>query len=140
MSQEKCRVMEWMINLRNINVSPQLLFRLLSNSKQVTAGLNNREWWKKNVLEFGMWSVYKDNSLEVIIILTSGNELSELDIRGRLKRICGIQSEILFGIENVEIPRNLIEFKHYKRKGESRNPNKVSKYVNEKYEVLYSEV
>jgi hypothetical protein len=140
MSLRKNDGKEWILKLTNIDVQPQEVYRMLSNSKQVTSGLNNREWWKLNVLEFGMWSVYQNESLEIIIVLTSNNELSELDLRVRLKRICGIQCDIHFGIENVSIPQNIIEFKHYKSQGGSRNPLEVTKYVNEKYEVLCPEI
>lgn len=140
MSLRKDDGKEWILKLTNIEVQPQELYRMLSNSKQVTSGLNNREWWKLNVLEFGMWSVYQNESLEIIIVLTSDKNLSELDLRVRLKRICGIQSDIHFGIENVSIPQNIIEFKHYKSQGGARSPLEVTKYVNEKYEVLCPEI
>jgi len=136
MSQE----FEIILRIRNIDISPQFLYRMLSNSKQVTSGITNRDWWKENILEFGMWSIYGDDSFEVIIYLTSWNVLSELDLNVRLKRICGIQCDITYRMMKEDLPRNIIEFKHYKRERNSMNQNIVIQTENEKCKELYPEV
>lgn len=119
------------VNLKNIKVLPKELYRGLSNSKQVTSGLTNRNWWKKNVKEFVMWSTFKDDSIDVTILLNSMNMISELDLKVRLKRICGIQCEIEFKGYDFELPKGIMEFKYYNKEEGEIHPLEILKEVNE---------
>lgn len=120
------------VTIRDVKIEPKELYRLLSNSKQVTSGVSNRQWWKTMVHEFLMWSVFNKDSLDIFLIITSPQKLSELDVRIRLKRICGIRPTILFGQDELVFPMNVVEFKHYKNKGESIHSKDIIQYVNEK--------
>ena len=75
---------------------------------------------------------FNKDSLDIFLIITSTQKLSELDVRVRLKRICGIRPTILFGHDELVFPMNIVEFKHYKNKGESIHSKDIIQYVNEK--------
>ena len=120
------------VTLKDVKIEPKEFYRLLSNSKQVTSGVSNRQWWKNMVHEFIMWSILNKDSLDIFLIINSNKKLSELDVKVRLKRICGIRPKIFFGFDKLVLPSSIIEFKHYKNKGESVHSKDIIQYVNEK--------
>lgn len=128
------------ITLKDLGIEPKVLYRLLSNSKQVTSGISNRQWWKTRIDECIMWSIFKRESVDVYLIITSHQKLSELDIRVRLKRISGMKTKILFGFGELVFPTKIIELKHYKHQGKSIHPKEVIQYVDEKRKELCIEV
>jgi hypothetical protein len=85
----------WEINLSNNNevCSPEQLYRVLSNSKQSTANMTNRDWWKANIRRgFMTWKFREASNLTLYLEVKTC--VSELDITTRLKKVVGINSSI----------------------------------------------
>lgn len=93
----------WEIKLTNNyeGCSPEQLYRVLSNSKQTTANLTNRDWWKGNVRRgFMTWKFREASNLTLYLEVKSS--VSELDITSRLKKVVGINGSV--NVKGLSLP------------------------------------
>ena len=103
----------WEIKLTNNyeGCSPEQLFRVLSNSKQTTANLTNRDWWKGNVRRgFMTWKFREASNLTLYLEVKMG--VSELDITTRIKKVVGINSSVkMKGLSQPSLDYGIYEVK-----------------------------
>ena len=103
----------WEIKLtcNNEVCSPEQVYRVLSNSKQTTANLTNRDWWKENVRRgFMTWKFRKTSNLTLYLEVKTG--VSEIDITTRIKKVVGINSSVeMKGLSQPSLDYGIYEVK-----------------------------
>lgn len=84
------------------NYSISKWFQKLSNSKSVTSGLTNREWFKNIDSGFYKYSVTTDTT-QIVLAFSSINPITELDLNVRINKIGPKPKELTIGIQDWEL-------------------------------------
>lgn len=84
------------------NYSISKWFQKLSNSKSVTSGLTNRDWFKNIDSGFYKYSVTTDTT-QIVLAFSSINPITELDLNVRINKIGPKPKELTIGIQDWEL-------------------------------------
>ena len=84
------------------NYSISKWFQKLSNSKSVTSGLTNREWFKNIDSGFYKYSVTTDTT-QIVLAFSSIKPITELDLNVRINKIGPKPKELTIGIQDWEL-------------------------------------
>jgi hypothetical protein len=96
-------------------LTPSYILRAISNSKQSVGRRTNREWWKQNVMTGFYLTNLNTSGLQIIMYLKVKKELHLLDFRTRIKKICGLASQLnVVRVNELYLPQQLITLHHIK--------------------------
>lgn len=94
---------------KKITITPSTIIRKLTNSKQTTSRTTNRNWWEKNVTNGFVVNYINKEGLKMEINIQVREELHFLDVKTRIKKICGLTSEVeIFRTDEIRFPDILI--------------------------------